>query len=523
MSRVKNTSAASEANLTNQDLSHTVTSVADAELFNGFFEQVNIDTRSSQGQNQGNDREDQKQKNENQDNVQSVSKSEKSAAGNKTPEKPEKAAKSDEMDEKERAESEQLESEADKIEVEELSRQLGVILDTVRVKPQTQNFGVGPFQNVNIISSGQIRTSLDENVLREIPSEILRKVDVKTLDDQLKRIMRGDEVLDVDVPREDGEAQNDLLMQTRLEETALQDEEFHVDLVQTGDFEIRQSKQEVDIEVTRITPEISLAPETEVQVRQREENISLETETHRETMSTGTEDLNRALASSENFTIKISESRFQFSAGEDQKEQPGVLDFATEDFNLEDLFKTLIKPVAAGTEKHPSLLQQAQPQNVTAATPEVAERIKGKVEQVILNMAKTGKPNVTRIQLHPEQLGKIDIRLEVNKERMVKASIVTDSQETRDAILKHMPQIRAILASENMMLDHFSAQHDQKHFESGSLQYFNHQERQAGQGYGEHRGGTYSSGNREDLPETPDRKKMENTRGRANARVNITV
>lgn len=529
MSRVKNTSSSNaSSNLNNVDLSQTVTSAANAELFSGLFEQMDVENQFAHDQKREDGQNAKEQAREDERKVGAATKSDKASevreANKDKIKKTEDADKAAKEQAAEDAEAEHLADEADKISVEELSRQLGVILNTFGTQQATQVENVNPVQSVNLMAQGPIDTQALSNAIKEIPQEILRKVDVRALNDQLGKIMKGEEVLEVEVPSENLNLQSQMLGNWQEKDEKILDEDFHVDLIQKGDLEIKQVQKEVKVETTTITPQMMISAQMDVEMTKREQTVELKVETDRQTASTGLEDLNAALEGGEEFKIKISQSRFQFSAGETEKPGMKPLETVTEHLDLSGLFKDLTKPT--GNERHPVSFHQATPppppQPVTAATPEVEARLREKVEQVIMGMAKNGKPNVTRIQLHPEHLGRIDIHLEV-KDKVVKASVVTDSSETRDAILKHVPQIREILAADNMTLDHFTAQHDRRHFDNSSLpQYFS-------EGQGQRRdqpreqNQTYGSGSGVGLNRPENKTRSVRMARQGNARVNITV
>lgn len=526
MSRVKNTSSSNaSSNLNNVDTSQTVTSAANAELFSGLFEQMDVENQFAHDQKREDGQNAKDQAREDDRKVGAATRSGKATeARDADKDKVKKAEDADKVakdEAAEDAEAEQLADEADKISVEELSRQLGVILNTFGKQAVTEVEKVNPAQTLNLTAQGPVDTQALQNAIQQIPQEILRKVDVRSLSDQLGKIMKGEEVLEVEVPSEDLDLQGQMLGSWQQETEKTRDEGFQANLIQTGDLEIKQIQKEIKVETTTITPQMMISAQVDVEATQREQTVDVKVDADRQTLSTGLDDLNAVLKGGEEFKIKISQSQFQFNTGETEKVGLQPLETVTEHLDLSSLFKDLSMPT--GNERHPVSFHQATPPPappVTVTAPEVEARLREKVEQVIMGMAKNGKPNVTRIQLHPEHLGRIDIQLEV-KDKLVKASVVTDSAETRDAILKHLPQIREILAADNMTLDQFSAQHDRRHFDNSSLpQYFSEgqrreQRREQNQTYGS------GSGVGHDKPENKTRSVRMARQG--NARVNITV
>lgn len=477
MSKIKNASSSSaNTALNNLDISQAVSSAANAELFNSLFQQMSVEQEASYDQKNSN-KDQQKSQEQNDKKVEDVSAPSKvqsgQAAKNEETEKVRHADDDRELTEAEKAELEQIE--AEKISVEQLSQQLGVLLESVRQNAQQlQQKGSNPFQDIKVISAGTVKASDLSSAIQEIPQEVLRKVDVKTLDEQLGRIMKGNEVLDVDVPQDDIEQQIGI-QAVQLERVNVEQEEFRVDLIQTGTLVVKKEKdiRELAKEASEIIPLMAQQQDIRQEVK---EDVSLKVETERRTVSTGLEEFNKALKTEEFKIDMTSNKQYVFRAGEAIETGPEKLDFVIEHFDLTETVNSTPK-TAQHAEKHPVLFHTATPQPQQTEVPlneAVANKVREKVEQVIFNMAKTGKPNVTRIQLHPEQLGKIDIQLEI-KDKLVKASVVTDSAETRDAILKHLPQIKEILASDNMMLDQFSAQHDHRHFDHSTPKYFDQQ------------------------------------------------
>lgn len=98
----------------------------------------------------------------------------------------------------------------------------------------------------------------------------------------------------------------------------------------------------------------------------------------------------------------------------------------------------------------------------------VEKEIQFEVSNTIVDMSRMDRSGKTRIQIRPPELGQIDIEIKV-KDKKVTARISTDQTDTHELMMRLMPEIRDILRSEGFQLDGFTARHDPAAFQSSSF------------------------------------------------------
>lgn len=495
-SKIKNLSQVSSAvNFTN---SSSVSSAADAENFNDLFEKTRIDDVSAQ--NGAGDQSGQENAQDSKTAAQpkQAKKTEGSDGGRKTEdarsaensEEAEGASEDAELSAEEKNKIEEMEQY--RLSVDELAKQLNVAMAALQeVKPQAPNIKIvvkGPEQ-------ADVRTAL-----KSIDPALLRKVDIRALDEQLKKLMNGDGLIDVEVPRpEDASSPgfSDLMAQTAGETAAAENqimisEDTAKDALDEALRAVSQERGGIGADVLDKLEEINVDGRVRVDFREalgkigeRGDLISSWQDRLKD-MKDGAQSLNltttdtvaeagenasdifmesmRSYADKTRFdlTETASGKRFTFDGGADLPAPTG----ANGPVVTKDLFLSVPMAVRGAGLSGVTGNGEVRPVDFSKAgalDARVAAKIGAKVQEIVMESAQMGKSETTRIQIHPETLGKIDIKISM-KEKSVSAEIVTDNPEAKEAILRHLPQIKAVLASENLMLDHFSARHDQQHF-----------------------------------------------------------
>lgn len=498
-SKVKNISQAAST-VTFSD-SSSVSSAADAEVFSDLFDKMQIqdmqngkDAASGQSEQQNqNDKAASKKevKQEQNGDVKSAAESQNDASNREISAEDAAAERQLEAQEKDRI----AEMENYRISIEELTKQLNVAMAATQAPTRHE-------VQVKIVVKGPDVSDLKQ-ALSAIDPKLLRKVDIKALDEQLSKLMAGEDLLSVAVPREEStddaaafseimarmdinsqpETLDPELIQEVPEQAVFQSETLDAQDLSVADalaaLREQNRARSADFSDKNVTAKLrdqdtfSAASERRDDVSRNEANLALasgEGAASQKSAFAGDAVAERlkALSALGRFDLRetISDSKFVFAAG-----APDPIGANTPTVTTDLFLSGVAAAQASGgsSGSMPLAPTGGKVLGVGALDAGDLAKIKGKVESVVLEMAKGGEDGVTRIRMHPETLGSIDIKISM-KEKSVRAEIVTDKADTKEIILQHLPRIREVLASENLMLDHFSARHDGTQFGSASHQ-----------------------------------------------------
>lgn len=133
-----------------------------------------------------------------------------------------------------------------------------------------------------------------------------------------------------------------------------------------------------------------------------------------------------------------------------------------------------------------------QPPAVTLAqrlNARVEQEIKFEVNQTVVEMSRADRSGRTRINIRPPELGHIEIELKV-KDKKISARVTASEHDTYELMLRHMPELREILRTEGFVLDQYSARHESAPSFSASAQSQSAFAQSHGQDSGEERNDT---------------------------------
>lgn len=494
-SKIKNLSqVASSINFSN---SSSVSSAADSQIFSDIFEKTRVENVALQNGADDQSGQQNSQDSKAADQSKEAKKADATDAGRKTGEtgsaeggeKSDETANSEELSDAEKSEIEDMESY--RLSVDELAKQLNVAMEALQqVKPQAPN--------IKIVVKGSEASDV-QTALKSIDPALLRKVDIHALDEQLKKLMNGDGLVNVEVPKDGdvGVSAFDEAMAAAVENSAAVDDgasaasdadQNALDdalkgvpaedsgiggevLDKLGEMN-REGRVRVDFrdalgKIEERGDQVASWQDSLKGMKEGARSLNLQTaeaagekpsdaaETFFESMRSFTEKTRFDLAET------VNAKSFTFDGGANAPVPAG----ASSPIVTRDLFLSVAAgqgPAAGAGAALAGPANSVKPGDLDARA---AAKIGAKVREIVLESAQAGKSETTRLQIHPETLGKIDIKISM-KEKMVTAEIITDNPEAKEAILRHMPQIKAVLASENLMLDHFSARHDQGHFQA---------------------------------------------------------
>lgn len=413
MSKVKNISSTNSVQPTTSP-SLSPSSAENADIFSDLFNQLEIQSQAEK------DAKDNKNSSDEQKNTQTTQKSEKSESAKKADKAKKARDDEDELSAEEKKEIEEIERHD--ISLDQLAEQLNVVL--AKVQDEKKNQQNNQLRDVKVVFKGDDNRILEEAVANIDPA-LLRKVDVNALDEQLKKIMGNQGLLDVEVP---GDVDAETLNQEELLEQALIDQELLDE----------QSMNELAPEQSFDENLASLAEQSEFKLSDM---------------------ANQKSFAADQISNEMEMQNLKLDAGSDASPD---LQMTFDDLMI-NTQPVENKGSTQGLQQALQNVRNAKAQNVLRLNQAQQNLVRDKVQNVMLNMAKNGKSGITRIQMHPEELGRIDVKIEL-KEKTIKADIVTDNLAAKDVIVKHLPMIREVVASENLMLDDFNARHDDQHF-----------------------------------------------------------
>lgn len=448
--------------------SQAVTSVEDVDMFNNVMGVTEESaTQSDDGQNA-----EQEMANEQGRSVQKTAKTEEESEAKST---------TDEEDVK-LSEAEQKEIDDQKINIQELARQLNVMLDQTPVPVQRQQ--------VKLLPKGTLGPKASDVVAKEgesveVDPELIRRVDVKTLKEQMELAMKSDgseekfpEVPDELKSKIQDVAAKDLksLESTHAESADLKAMLPHMNLANQSE---AKSDEETDSQElisllktagvhenkdVQENPEIFEKPEV---VEQKREDVV-------DYLNLKGPDVILNVVSAVSDVESVYE-KFKDMQGEhpvidalNQSSTPlhkdTLMSFIAEQFVRQhdgsDVF---------GSQSLSGSAQATASQGVQSAFNVLGETMMQpaiqKISSMIMNMAKDGKSGMTRVQIYPPELGSVNIKFQI-KDGSVKAEIITQQEATKRIIEKSMPELKNIFSDENLNVESFTVQHSKEHFET---------------------------------------------------------
>lgn len=482
MSKLKSVSQSVAASSGASLNSHSQVSSANrGEIFNDLFDKMHVETMARQSGSEAHQQNSQQNLGQKSKDAPAVKNKEKTDQDDAT-----RSTESSSSDNDERVEKAEDDSDVESVDdtssdssivakqsvataeetqasMEELINQINTAMSYLPTQHLQQQNQQNDWQNVRVI----MKDSSPKNISETIDSKLLRKIDVKTLNDQLQKLMQGQDVLKVSVP------------QIQAEQVAATTQDQSITMQSVMDLQ----ENDLNVQAALLPEENGLDVETEEQqstwagvlkdmvpVAQNAQSFLTSQN------SQNSQDLQNAQNASAQIQMPIIAPVSQdvapvisqvaaasFSSGPNASSQPATAAMGTT--SHQDSFVDLIE----GTSTMSGQTTVSKTTTTGAGSvagkfsPEEAAKVKTKTEAVIVSLSKNGKNESTRIQMHPEHLGKIEIKIEM-KNKILRAEVLTDNTEARDAILQHVPQIKAALASENVKLDYFNARQDQNHF-----------------------------------------------------------
>lgn len=100
------------------------------------------------------------------------------------------------------------------------------------------------------------------------------------------------------------------------------------------------------------------------------------------------------------------------------------------------------------------------------------------LDQVVrhLSIGKHLESSSISMQLHPKELGLVNLQLSVSQNK-VKAHLLAQSQQVQEVLQRHLPQLREALQQQGLQLDHLQVSVGSQH--AGDQGFFQHQQQQA--------------------------------------------
>ncbi|MBF0158788.1 MAG: flagellar hook-length control protein FliK [Magnetococcales bacterium] len=97
--------------------------------------------------------------------------------------------------------------------------------------------------------------------------------------------------------------------------------------------------------------------------------------------------------------------------------------------------------------------------SVSPYTPQFGDELVDQVGRMRV-ISRPGMPEQVTMRLDPEELGSLQVRVQVDQDRQVQVSIIAESEATRDIINRQMPQLKEALARSNLLFGEVMVQVD---------------------------------------------------------------
>lgn len=439
-----------------------VTAAEDVEIFNNVMDVTHNASMDLDKQNEQNQQE---LKKDDDGQVKSAD-----AASGAEKAKPRKTKKEEEH---ELSEEEAKAIEEQRVNVEELARQLQVVLkpeEQVSIQQQALD------QAKEVLNQQAVAAAQTEEVVKEIDPELLKKVDVQTLRDKLDGIIQkdGDLLLQTEVPKEipkevlnnqenkNAETPLDQLLDNvanqKIQEEAVSEVlekvvteafENNLDVKAMADGSTPDQEEKLDIfsqrlldgtleDLDQVLPLINEnGPDVVL-------NVVSATVDHRT--------VNEALQTSDKLYPLVD----LLGENEDLLAQESIMDFVVDSLQTMES-QDLAQPQSESKFSALNLLSSNK------FTQSLMKPVYQKVTTVVMHMARQGQSGITRIQIHPPELGSVNIKFVVTEDR-VSAEIITENQATKELLKEYLPQIEEMMASENLKVEGLDIKHDKDYF-----------------------------------------------------------
>lgn len=356
-----------------------------------------------------------------------------------------------------------------KLNLSQLAQQLNVMLDhQQQVQPQ-QNPGL----QVQTALKGALPVDNIQSAAQQIDPQLLRKVDVKTLKQQLDLAVNPDDSIDLPPPQEvaqvDLDPKQSLLTpeKTDLPADSLASKKSDLKLenfLKADDFDLSQfmNTQPVSHVIEDLQPVTNEIIQKPVDSLTRILPVVTD-EKPAVVMNVVSIDLNRM-------------SRMEAHLDEKSQFISDLLKTPTSSLPSSDSTSSSwsTPPSSAqSTTTSSTMLPQGMPASFvplaannpaqSTFTSAFLQPIRTQVEGIVMEMSGDAKTGITRLQIHPPNLGSIDIKFTV-KGNNVKAEIITQNETTKELLQGHMQQLKDIMIAQNLTVDDFKLKTDADHF-----------------------------------------------------------
>lgn len=532
MSKTRQISSQTNNQTAKLESSYQVKSTGDSQLFSDLFKKSHVEQMETDNDAKEDKDNEDKKTDINQLQSKKVDKTKKSKKTSETDE-------SDEVSAEEKKEIDEMEQY--ELNVKKLADQLDVALNTAQVDTNEQVKAL----NHNV----EVRFVDDRNQLKEVADSVepnlLRRVDVQTLEEQINKMIDKDSVRDVEVPQAlnkaievqgEKELDNEKVNLEEIQQKFIahfenKNEDVSEDLASQSSAITQVTTEEIE-EFTKESIELEEVDENSLRFEEEKVESVSELELDRDLVQAKDETENSAKNFEvEDFTDALAglKEKSEFDLSQFTKSDKSKFQFLmnsegqnhlSNDAKLEDVILNDMQLQFKENSNH-------QIHNISLQKPGLTEgaltKVNIKIENTIFEMASSGKSGVTKIHMNPETLGKIEIRLEIH-EKTVRAKIITDNLDAKESIIKHLPHIKEVLASENFNLDYFNAKHDENYF--AAQQHFQEQS-SANQGQGENASQfarQFSDGHRQGESEVASQlKEVIKSKAQGNGLINVRV
>ncbi|MCP5464771.1 MAG: flagellar hook-length control protein FliK [Deltaproteobacteria bacterium] len=432
------------------DSNQTVTPVEDAAIFNNVMSSTSMQSST-----------DKKESGAEEQKTKEVS----GAKAKKTAKADEAKDTDSQVQEQARTQEENKEIEevdAYEISVNQLAQQLNVAL---QAEQQNAKERVLSFKERMMLedSTEGVQEVGDQNQAQVDP-ELLRKVDIKTLKKQLDLAVNQNSEVDVEVPREAIDRNKNLQDVALNEEVPeLTPEEEALIKFKVPDFlkanDIKVAPKEVK-ETEKPQIDLLKADVQELRALPKEENndprfYQFEVQEEEVTLNVVSLDLTRQNEDDQSWALDLLKSDDLLPV-----DLLGNKNMPTVDPNNMNSMSQLVTNLGSHNSSQPTnglFSAQAAGKAIDMAP------LRVKVSEVITQMGQSGRTSTTRIQIHPPELGQLDIKIE-HKGKFVQAEIITRSQVTKEFLEAHLDQFKELLSGEDLNVESFKIRSDEMHF-----------------------------------------------------------
>ncbi|MBF0104148.1 MAG: flagellar hook-length control protein FliK [Deltaproteobacteria bacterium] len=357
---------------------------------------------------------------------------------------------------------EQTEIDTYKIDVAELAHQLNLSFEQLKNNMPAE-------QQIN--AAGPLTQIVVESVkpARNISEELLKKIDVETLRQQMELVMAQKEPVDIhsEVPREMlGAPQDQMEILSASEVTAEISNMMVEETQQAAPVDIKgplkdMFQSDVTDNFLKSQPgqNSALSKSLEAQ-RAVGAYVGLDQEPD-VVMDVVAIDLNRLKAP------KDQKGDFVLMSA-DTLDPEGIIDFKAK--GLQNMFE-VSKSGQPGSDVPPQFMLTglADNNNQTVVGMSYLAPLREKIGEIMLQMSQAGKSGITRIQIYPPELGAVNIRFSVHNDK-VKIQIITEEKATKSMLESHAGYLKEIVMVEKLEVTSFEVVQDRDFFKTDQQQ-----------------------------------------------------